>query len=63
MSRPKVPVVRHPVLERSRFLVLLVCLVGMMGLLPMLLNIVRQRDVGTDTILGGICVYLLFAVI
>lgn len=31
--------------------------------LAMLVNIVRQRDVVTDTILGGICVYLLFAVI
>jgi hypothetical protein len=30
--------------------------------LVMLLNILRQRDVATDTILGGICVYLLFAV-
>jgi len=31
--------------------------------LAMLVNIVRQRNVVTDTILGGICVYLLFAVI
>lgn len=30
--------------------------------LSMLINIVRQRDVVTDTILGGICVYLLLAV-
>lgn len=31
--------------------------------LAMLVNILRQRNVVTDTILGGICVYLLFAVI
>jgi hypothetical protein len=30
--------------------------------LALLVNIVRQRDVVSDTILGGICVYLLFAV-
>jgi len=30
--------------------------------LTLLLNLVRQRDVVTETILGGICVYLLFAV-
>ena len=140
MSQPKTIVVRPHALERSRFLILLVCLVGMVGILPMLstqghsaigldvalisvlvaciwsmgqrkrviaigclllvpalaaawfanhasgpllavvglccalafltftalamlLNIVRQRNVATDTILGGICVYLLFAVI
>ena len=139
MSPAKKSVVRPPALERSRFLLLLVSLVGMVGILPilsprahsaigldvalisvlaaciwslghrkrviaiggvllapafaaawftndvagpllpvvglccalafltftalaMLLNIVRQRDIVTDTILGGICVYLLFAV-
>lgn len=30
--------------------------------LAMLVNLLRQREVVTDTILGGICVYLLFAV-
>jgi len=31
--------------------------------LVILRNVVEQQDVATDTILGGICVYLLFAVI
>jgi len=30
--------------------------------LAMLVSIVRQKDVATDTVLAGICVYLLFAV-
>ncbi len=139
MSESKATIRRLRALERSRFLVLLICLVGMVGFLPMLaterhtsvaldvallfvlvaciwsmghrrrvllvggivmipavaaawitdnafdpwldviglacslaflsftalamlVNILRQRDAVTETILGGICVYLLFAV-
>jgi len=43
----------------------LFCAVAFISLtaLAMLVNIVRQQDVSTDTVLGGICVYLLIAVI
>jgi hypothetical protein len=43
----------------------LVCALAFLTItaLALLINLLRQREVVTETILGGICVYLLFAVI